>query len=264
VDKFSDFNERCVQLFKSINEYHAAGFSNRKIGKLLGTSRTTVAKYIGGDFESLCKKTIRSGLDEYHDYIVKSLKAGMSRKDIYRNVVAMGFSGKQTGAYDYMNKLIAHYGIEISLYWSTSADAIQKQKRIQEYDYITRTALFKYLWMNADLMPEHREYIYKEYPQLCELNACVKEFRQIFETGRMPLLYLFIERYKLSDIKPLSVFAKGLGNDIEAIENAVSSNLSNGFVEGVVNKLKTNKRIMYGRCSRGLLSAKMMYSPNTS
>jgi predicted transcriptional regulator len=264
VDNFTGFDERCVQLFKVAHEYHAAGFSNRKIAKLLRVSRPTVIKYINGDFEALCRKTLRSGMDSYHDYIVKSLKAGMSRKDIYRKVVAMGFEGKQTGAYDYMNKLIAHYGIEFSVYRSTSADAIQKRKRIEEYDYITRTALFRFLWMNAELPPDHKEYIFNNHPQLHELYVCIKEFRQIFEKGWVPLLYMFIEKYKRSNQKALAVFSKGLEKDIEAVENAVSCALSNGFVEGTISKLKMTKRVMYGRCSRSLLAAKMMYEPGAS
>ena len=44
-----------------------------------------------------------------------------------------------------------------------------------------------------------------------------------------------------------------------AVENAVASDLSNGFVEGTNSKLKMVKRTMYGRCSRQLLEAKLMY-----
>ena len=98
------------------------------------------------------------------------------------------------------------------------------------------------------------------YPQLYELNICIKEFRMIFNDRQMPLLSLFIEKYKTSNINALSVFASGMEKDIEAIENAVSSNYSNGFVEGTISKLKMMKRVMYGRCRRELLAAKMMYA----
>ena len=84
VENFSELNERCVQLFRAINEYHAAGLSNRKIAKMLRVGRSNVAKFIGGDFEALCRKPLRSGMNDYHDYIVKSLKAGMCRTDIYK------------------------------------------------------------------------------------------------------------------------------------------------------------------------------------
>jgi len=260
VESFSDFNEKCVQLFKATNEYHAAGFSKRKIARMLGVSRQTVIKYVGGDYQSLCQKKLRSGMDAYHDYIVKALKAGMSRIDVYENVVAKGFKGKRTSAYDYMNKLVTHYGLEISMYKSSSEEAIQKRKSIERFDYITRAGLFKFLWMNSELSPEHKDYVFKKYPQIYELYVCIKEFRQIFDSTRMPLLYLFIEKYEQSEIKALSTFSKGLGKDIEAVENAVSCNLSNGFVEGMVSKLKMTKRIMYGRARCALLAAKMMYN----
>ena len=74
---------------------------------------------------------------------------------------------------------------------------------------------------------------------------------------------MFIDKYKNSDIRALSVFAKGMEKDIEAIENAVSSTLSNGFVEGTISKLKMVKRVMYGRCHRKLLAAKMMYNDSS-
>ena len=78
---------------------------------------------------------------------------------------------------------------------------------------------------------------------------CVREFREVYEKKSMPLLYLFIERYKNSDLKEISRFANGLEKDIEAVENSTASELSNGFVEGTNSKLKMVKRTMYGRCS---------------
>jgi len=92
------------------------------------------------------------------------------------------------------------------------------------------------------LPPEHKDYVFTKYPQIHELYACIKEFRQIFESTWMPLLYLFIEKYKKSELKAISTFANGLKKDIEAVENAVSSSLSNGFVEGTISKLKMAKR----------------------
>ena len=75
------------------------------------------------------------------------------------------------------------------------------------------------------------------------------------------MLYLFIEKYKHSDVKEFSSFARGLRKDIDAVENAVASPLSNGFVEGTNNKLKMVKRMMYGRCGIMLLRAKLMLEP---
>ncbi|WP_242825045.1 transposase [Acetobacterium woodii] len=84
-----------------------------------------------------------------------------------------------------------------------------------------------------------------------------------FQKKSLPQLYLFIDRYKESELKPLAIFATDLEKDFEAIENAVVSDLSNGFVEGINNKLKMIKRTMYGRCGQQLLTAKLMYDPHS-
>lgn len=75
----------------------------------------------------------------------------------------------------------------------------------------------------------------------------------------MVLLYLFIDKYKRSKIKTLRSFAKGLETDMDAVENAVAYDFSNGFVEGTNSRLKMIKRTMYGRCSKELLEVKLCY-----
>ena len=260
VDNFIKLDENCVHIFNSVHELHFAGHSTRKIAKMLKMSRNTVSKYIHGEFEALCQKKFQSSMDIYHDYIVKSLHSGMNRKDIYNSVVAKGFSGKQSAAYDYMNKVVAHYSIDISIGRSSSAESMQRKKELLNYDYLTRAEIFKSLWMDTEISPDHAEYMLSKYPKLCELDTCVKEFREIFAEKRLLFLYLFIEKYKTSEIKAISVFATGLEKDIEAVENAVVSDLSNGFVEGTISKLKMVKRVMYGRCGSELLTAKMMYN----
>lgn len=65
----------------------------------------------------------------------------------------------------------------------------------------------------------------------------------------MPFLLLFIEKYCYSEISSFKSFAKGLLKDIDTVENPIASPLSNGFVQGINNKLKMIKQIMYGRAS---------------
>lgn len=70
---------------------------------------------------------------------------------------------------------------------------------------------------------------------------------------------MFIEKYCKSKIKALKSFAEGLKRDIDAVENAVVYDYSNGFVEGTNSRLKMIKRTMYGRCRKRLLEAKLRY-----
>ena len=74
---------------------------------------------------------------------------------------------------------------------------------------------------------------------------------------------MFIEKYSNSSIKALKSFAEGLKRDIDAVENAVAYNFSNGFVEGTNSRLKMIKRSMYGRCGKQLLEAKLRYTKSS-
>ena len=150
--------------------------------------------------------------------------------------------------------------MDIAVYKSSSPDAIQKKKKLQRYDHISRAGIFRFLWMNLEITDHHKSYLLDTYPQIRTLVSCIREFREVFQKKNMPCLYLFIEKYKNSDLKELSRFASGLEKDLSAVENAVASLLSNGFVEGTNNKLKMIKRTMYGRCGKELLAAKLILS----
>ena len=112
--------------------------------------------------------------------------------------------------------------------------------------------------MDTKLSEIEKDYISYNHPKIFKLKKCIIEFR----AKRLRLLYMFIDKYRNSDISEIASFANGLLKDIEAIENAVSSDFSNGFVEGTNSKLKMIKRTMYGRCSQKLLAAKLMLHPN--
>ena len=70
---------------------------------------------------------------------------------------------------------------------------------------------------------------------------------------------LFIEKYCKSKVKALKSFAEGLKRDIDAVENEVVYDYSNGFVEGTNSRLKMIKRTIYGRCRKCLLETKLRY-----
>ena len=260
MDNFTEYNEKSVQLYNAIHEYAAAGYSKRAIAQTIHCGRNTVTKYLDGDYEALCRKDFRSGMDQFYDYIIRELSAGTSRKDVYRSLLTKGYKGGQTAAYDYMNKIIKRFQIDIAIYKSSTAEAIRKKKSLRRYHHISRSGVFRFLWMDAEIAPAQKAHLLDSYPQLREVLSCIREFREIYQRRNMSLLYLFINRYKGSNLKELSRFAAGLEKDLVAVENSVASPLSNGFVEGTNSKLKMIKRTMYGRCNITLLAAKLMYS----
>ena len=179
---------------------------------------------------------------------------------LYRELKAIGLTCRETAAYDYFNLVAKQYNIELTPSESCSPKQKELRKSIQKNLYISRQKIFYYLWFDEKLDIEHRyfKYMLNKYPVIKQLKICIEEFRMIFEKGYQSLLYFFINKYKEVTEKLINRFARSMEKDLEAIKNAVSSPLSNGFVEGMNNKLKMLKRTMYGRCGCRLLAAKLM------
>ena len=232
-----------------------------EISRLTGKDRRTIAKYLAGDPGVLCRSGTRSMLEQHLNFIIKSVEAGSTASGIIRGLKKLGYTGTDSNAKQFIAATVRKYGLSISRYRNkTPAEAGNNRKK-PGTGTVTRKGIFNHLWMGISLTKEHHTYILEKYPVLCELESCIRHFREIFRKRNIPMLYLFIERYRNSDVKELRSFASGLENDIEAIVNAVASPLSNGFVEGTNNRLKMVKRTMYGRCKSGLLEAKMIYNP---
>lgn len=249
-----------VKLYEEIHKLSEAGYSIRKIERTLNCSHRTIAKYMSGEMISVCSSTLFSGVDKYHDQIVRALSEGKCRSVLYRELQAIGLTCGKTAAYDYFNLVAKLYDIELIPLENCSPKQKRLRKNIQKHIYISRKKVFDYLWFDEklDIEPEYFEYLLNKYPIIISLKICIREFRVIFEKGYQSLLYSFINKYKESSVKLIKKFAESMEKDLEAIENAVSSPLSNGFVEGTNSKLKMVKRTMYGRCGCRLLAAKLM------
>ena len=79
-----------VELYEEIHRMHNAGYSLRKIKKELNCSRNTIRKYIHGDIVSICSPTLMSGVNKYHNHIVRELSAGKCRRGIFYALFSQG------------------------------------------------------------------------------------------------------------------------------------------------------------------------------
>ena len=66
------------------------------------------------------QKNFCNGMDQFYDYIIKTLTSGISRKDVYHNVIEKGYKGVQSAAYDHMCKIIELFQIDVAIYKSSS------------------------------------------------------------------------------------------------------------------------------------------------
>ncbi|MGV8104542.1 MAG: transposase [Mesotoga sp.] len=111
----------------------------------------------------------------------------------------------------------------------------------------------------AYLLDTVKEYIEtNEYLQ--NLYSAVNRFREILKSKDESRLENWLSEVKRYNIRELNTFVRSVERDIEAVKNAIRTEFSNGIIEGVINKIKVIKRIMYGRCSFELLRLKAIMS----
>ncbi|WP_157449175.1 transposase [Deinococcus peraridilitoris] len=90
----------------------------------------------------------------------------------------------------------------------------------------------------------------------CTSRDLVLSFRALLHEKRVQDVEGWLERAKASGVHDLNLFAVGIEREKSALNAAVQLPLSNGPVEGVVNKVKLIKRLMYQGCGDTSLAAR--------
>lgn len=111
---------------------------------------------------------------------------------------------------------------------------------------------FMVLQQQDKLVAEDLNFLYQKSPQIKATVELTKDFKNLFLDKAEGSLLDWLTK-AIDTASELQSFAKGIQKDFEAVNQAVISNISNGQVEGQVNKLKNVKRMMYGRASFQLL-----------
>lgn len=97
------------------------------------------------------------------------------------------------------------------------------------------------------------------FPEVLEIQEFLQSFRKLFQEKASDGLRHWLRDHPSSSIAPLQTFIRGVREDLQAVYYAVVSPWSNGLLEGTVNKLKTIKRIMYGRGHLDILFRRMQF-----
>ena len=104
-----------------------------------------------------------------------------------------------------------------------------------------------------EIVCEYIDIIKRKYKIVGELENTYNDFYQTLMGKESSNLNSFISKYEVSHIK---TFINGIKEDIVPVMNAISSDISSGFVEGNNNKFKLIKRILYGRANLDILFKK--------
>ena len=102
------------------------------------------------------------------------------------------------------------------------------------------------------------EHLVKQHPNLTTLVELAHTFLELLRQRQADAFDSWLMKALSCQIKPLTKFAAGLMDDYAEVKASMMSEVSNGPVEGLNNKLKMLKRQMYGRAGLELLTKRFI------
>ena len=235
--------------FEEAKKLHELGASKSEIARRLNINWRTVSKYIRID-ECPIYAGQRIGSRNYAsfmDYMERRWEEGChNATKIWHEIRELGYEGARRTLGEWATKkrkLASSSETKKVIPLSASSAAwllVKPESDLTEED---RQAL--------ERMKEADEKVAQAYDLGQRFTGLVRE--------RQPESLLpWLEDVGKSGIGVLVSFAKGIKQDIAAVNNALSLPWSNGQTEGQVNRLKLIKRQMYGRANFDLLRKRVV------
>ncbi|AXI00539.1 transposase [Sporosarcina sp. PTS2304] len=229
---------------QQVQALSAQGFQVMAIARELGISRGTVYS----DLRQTRKPNHQRGspYEKYRPLIHSLVKKGQTAKVIEEQCCTEGYTGSMTT----LNTMIAKERKKI------------ERKGKEAFSF--RQKILSLIWNpdNKDSLDEIAELhpeLLTAFPLITKFNELVHSFRELVKSKKDQQLPAWIERQKSIEDKFIRSFINGICQDLDAVTLGIRELWSNDPVEGQVNRLKTIKRMMYGRAGFDVLRNRFLY-----
>ncbi|UOR13604.1 ISL3 family transposase [Halobacillus amylolyticus] len=236
------------QLMDQVKALGNQGFSYTSVAELLRIDSRTAKKYMHTIEPPMQGKRKRqSMLDPYRSRIQASVQPGVTAKEVYEDLVSKGYKGSFS--------LVSHYIADIRK---------QKRKGHSNKLYLSRKRLHQWLWKPYQEVKKRTKWLFlndlcRKHPELQQLYEQIQTFQVMIQHRMSDYLPVWLSKAEQSPFIEMKRFAKRIRTDYEAIQNALSYEWNNGVLEGQINRLKTIKRLMYGRANFDLIKKRVLY-----
>ena len=237
--------------FEQVHQLHTHGMGVRAIGRLLGLDRKTVRKYLTmqGELHYAQRPKRRSLLEPYTEYLLTRWQGGCENAArLFREIEAQGYRGSATTVRDFVARLRKQSAPRVPSRHRPMAASPRQLRWLLARDH-------------DDLEQEEQEDLQRllaTSAQVQQVHALLHTFLQMVRQHQPERLRPWIEEATRSGIPELESFVAGLERDFDAVKAALRLPWSQGPTEGYINKLKTLKRMMYGRAGFKLLRQRML------
>jgi transposase len=243
----SNFNryQRKIELAKSIRErYNECGRIDM-VRKELSVSYGTVKKYLINDPVPVQYEK-ETSLSPYFEKIYSMILQGFSGYKIFDELERDGYAGSASNLFTYIR--------------------LKRKKGEFSEDCVARRYITKLLYNRGigdlRISEKQRETVVYYLKRNKEINAILMlatNFRIAMFSVNPNKLDAWIANAKtFKGLSKLRAFVNGVISDKEAVKNAILYDETNSLIEGVVSKIKTVKKTLYGRCDFNLLRKKIL------
>lgn len=250
--------------FNEVKRLQKEGKGINETAAILGIARQTVRKYRDWEFYHTPSGKTRLPYHQYSSYVEKEYASGKDMNAIYKDVKSQGFPGSRTPFFDHFRYLMdGHRGIrskEERERMKSESESVNGTEKIMlpPASSIALTICKDISGKELDeteIETINRLWGLNWFDEMCEAAS---GFWKIVKKKSVKKLLKWIEKFKKSKLPKIATFVKGIQMDLKAVKNTLVYPVSNGIVEGYVNKLKTVKRTLYGRAKLPLLQRKMI------
>jgi transposase len=231
-----------------VKQLHAAGSSQRAIGRELGLDRRTVKKYILAETfpgAKLRRVSTPSTVQPYADLVCQRRQAGATMQTIWEELREQGY----TGSYSSVQRFIKRHGLARG----GTASPPRRQLSARAASILLLTPIEQLDEERAAL----RERLEVGCPELRESGERARALLTIIRDQDGAGLQPWLDAAQEKGVPEMQRFATGLVCEQDVVQAALEEPWSTGQVEGQITKLKLVKRSMYGRAKIDLLEARM-------
>jgi len=244
---------RTRERYDDIRTRIASGQSQAEISRATGLDRKTVRRFArAGSIDELITRSVNkeSKLDDFKPCLCQRWNDGVRDAAVlHAELREQGWNGSVQTVRRYLAPL------------RKTGTAAEPPPAVPKTRQITRLLLTRPDRLQPDEQAQLAG-IRAQCPHLDSLAGHIGAFAEMMAnlTGAADLDQ-WLAAVEADDQPELHSFATGIRNDKEAVINGLTLPCSSGRVEGIVNKVKTVKRQMYGRAGFPLLRRRVMLHP---
>lgn len=236
------------ELIQEIQLAHSKGKNISRLAREYDLNRRTIQKYVKLKDPPAIHHFHNKPADLYYDQIIKLEQEGNTLKEIYSSIRDQGYTGTFSG----VRTIVERFRKERKL-------GLTKEDKI----HISRKKLSSWMWrLEKELEKEERISLnkcFELYPSVKVLYNTVQTYRIAIQTKDLETFLQWLREQISSRKNPFYYYALRIRSDLQAVKNALLSPYSNGLLEGQINRLKTIKRVTYGRAGLEILEKRVLY-----